>query len=99
MFEFHLDEDIFEVVKNSTKRVEVRLYDEKRRKMKIGDELIFLKRPLMNERINTKIVGLKVYNNFQELVSNYDISELYFSSFSKEEQEKYGVVAIEFEVM
>ena len=40
----HLDEDIFNVVKNGTKTVEVRLYDEKRKNIKVGDKLTFLKR-------------------------------------------------------
>ena len=112
MFTCHLDEDVFEVVKNGIKKVEVRVNDEKRRKMKIGDEIVFLKRPLENEKIFTKITGLKTYINFNELVKDYDIKELYLETFTKdefvellgrfysdEEQEKYGVVAIEFEVI
>ena len=109
MFECHLDEDIFDVVKNGSKTVEVRINDEKRRKMTIGDELVFIKRPLEIEKIVTKITDLKVYNTFNELVKDYDIKNLYLETFtkdeflkllerfySKEEQEKYGVVAIEF---
>ena len=112
MHEFRLDEDIFEVVKNGTKRVEVRLFDNKRRKMKVGDELVFFKRPLEEEKIVTKIIGLKTFKNFNELVKEYDVSRLYLDTFTKEqfikllerfysyeEQEKYGVVAIEFEVI
>lgn len=110
MFTCHLDEDIFEVVKKGIKNVEVRVNDEKRRSMKIGDEIVFLKRPLEEEKIVTKIIGLKVFNNFKELVKDYSIERLYLSDFTKEEfvkllgrfysdeeQEKYGVVAIEFE--
>jgi len=109
MFYCHLDSDVFEIVKNGTKTVEVRVNDEKRRSMKIGDEIIFLKRPLEVEKVVTKITGLKTYNNFNELVKDYDIKELYLETFTKdefvellgrfysdEEQEKYGVVAIEF---
>ena len=112
MFDCHLDEDVFEVVKKGIKNVEVRVYDEKRRKMKIGDEIIFLKRPLEEEKIITRIVDLKVFIDFNELVSKYNIERLYLNTFnkeefinllgrfySKEEQEKYGVVAIEFEVI
>ena len=112
MFELRLDEDIFNVVKDGTKCVECRLYDEKRREIKVGEQLDFIKRPLMEDRINTKVIGLKVYSNFDELVNDYDMSELYLPEFSKEdflvllerfyskeEQEKYGVVAIRFEVI
>ena len=110
MFTCHLDEDVFEVIKKGIKTVEVRVNDEKRRKMKVGDEIIFLKRPLEEEKIVTKIVELKTYNNFDELVKYYDIKELYLEDYTKEEfvqllgrfysreeQEKYGVVAIRFE--
>lgn len=110
MFECHLDEDVFEIIKSGIKNVEVRVNDEKRRKMKVGDEIVFLKRPLENEKIVTKIIGLKIYNNFFDLVKDYEIERLYLNTFTKEEfvdllgrfysieeQEKYGVVAIEFE--
>lgn len=110
MFTCHLDEDIFEVVKKGIKNVEVRVNDEKRRSMKIGDEIVFLKRPLEEEKIFAKIIDLKTYGNFKELVKDYSIERLYLSDFTKEEfvkllgrfytdeeQEKYGVVAIEFE--
>ena len=106
----HLDSDIFEIVKNGTKTVEVRLYDEKRRKLKVGDTLVFLKRPDDIEQIKTKITNLEVYKNFKELVNNYDIKDLYLESYTKEmfldelkrfyseeDQEKYGVLAITFE--
>lgn len=112
MFNCHLDEDVFEVVKNGIKNVEVRVYDDKRKRMKIGDEIIFFKRPIEEEKIITKIVGLKTFKNFKDLVNEYDIERLYLDTFSKddfvkllgrfyseEEQEKYGVVAIEFEVL
>ena len=110
MFICHLDEDIYELVKKGVKNVEVRVNDEKRRSMKIGDEIVFLKRPLEEEKIVTKIIGLKTFDNFKALVKDYSIERLYLSDFTKEEfvkllgrfysdeeQEKYGVVAIEFE--
>ena len=112
MFNCHLDEDVFEVVKKGVKNVEVRVNDEKRRKMKLGDEIIFFKRPLENEKIVSKITGLKTFKNFNELVNEYPIERLYLETYTKnefiellrrfysdEEQEKYGVVAIEFEVI
>ena len=34
-----LKEDPFERMKNGTKTIEFRLYDEKRRKIKVGDEI------------------------------------------------------------
>ena len=107
----HLDNDIFYIVKEGTKHIEVRLYDEKRRQLNIGDKLIFLKRPEDILKINTIIKDLKVYSNFDELVKNYDIKDMYLENLTKEEfikllerfytkedQEKYGVLAIDFEI-
>ena len=107
---FHLHSDVFDIVKDGTKNVEVRLNDEKRRKLNIGDTLIFLRRPNDDEEISAKVVGLNYFNNFSELVDNYNMERLYLSNYTKEmflnellrfypleEQSKYGVVAIEFE--
>lgn len=112
MFEFRLDDDIFEIVKNGTKRVEVRLYDKKRELMKVGNTLTFYKRPLEIEKIETKITGLQKFKTIEELLNKYEMKEIYIEGFnkeefikilerfySKEEQEKYGFVAIEFEVI
>ena len=112
MFECHLDEDVFEVVKLGKKNVEVRVNDEKRRRMKIGDEIVFFKRPDNIEKIVAKIDKLNVFNNFNELVKEYEMERLYLDTFTKDDyikllgrfysdddQEKYGVVAIEFEVI
>ena len=105
----HLDEDIFEIVKNGTKDVEVRLNDEKRQQLKIGDTLIFLKRPLEDEEIRAQVEGLDYYEDFKTLVEQYDMKELYLEEYTKEmflkelekfytleQQKKYGVVAIRF---
>jgi len=112
MFELRLDEDIFEIVKNGTKRVEVRLYDEKRKLMKKGDKLTFYKRPLEEEKLDTKIIEINKFDNINNLLEKYEMKEIYIDGFekvefiellerfySKEEQEKYGFVAIEFEVI
>ena len=52
-----LKEDPFERMKNGTKTIEFRLYDEKRRKIKVGDEIEFFKLPKLQERI----LELKIY--------------------------------------
>lgn len=106
---FHLHSDVFDIVKNGKKDIEVRLNDEKRRGLNVGDTLIFLKRPDDLEEIKAKVVDLNYYDNFDELVNHYDMERLYLSNYSKEdylkemerfytldEQKKYGVVAIVF---
>ena len=108
----HLDEDIFEVVKYGTKTVEVRVNDEKRRKLQIGDKITFLKRPDDIEKMDAIIEDLVYYKDFFELVKDYTMDELYLKDYSKEdfinllkrfysdeEINKYGVVAIKFKII
>ena len=105
----HLDNDVFEIVRKGIKDVEVRVNDEKRRKLKVGDTLVFLKRPLDDEEIRATVTALDYYDNFEELVKHYEMKRLYLESYTKEmwlnemkrfysneEQTKYGVVAIGF---
>ena len=103
----HLHPDIFELVKNGKKDVEVRLNDEKRQKLKVGDKLIFLKRPDEVEKIEATVVDLKYYNNFEEVVDSYAMERIHRPEltreeyindmqryYSKEEQAELGVVCI-----
>lgn len=105
----HLHPEIFDIVKTGSKNVEVRINDEKRRQLKVGDTLVFLKRPDDKEEIKAVVTSLDYYDNFKELVNHYEMKRLYLDSYSKEmfldelakfytleEQEKYGVVAIGF---
>ena len=105
----HLDSDIFDLVDREIKCIEVRVNDEKRRKLQIGDELVFLKRPNDDESIRAVVENLEYYENFVKLIENYSIEEMYLRGYTKEqflellkrfytdeEQKKYGVVAIRF---
>lgn len=105
----HLHPDVFEIVRMGKKDIEVRVNDEKRRQLKVGDTLVFLKRPNDDEEIRAKVTGLEYYDFFDTLVDNYDMERIYLSNYTKdeyleemkrfytrEEQEKYGVVAIIF---
>lgn len=103
-----LNPKYFEYMKNGTKRIEIRLNDEKRRKIKIGDTIIFQKEPELKEEINTQIVNLIVKKNFKQLIETLDISEYadeketqekfledLYRFYTKEQEEKYGVVGIQ----
>ena len=105
----HLHADVFEIVKMGKKDIEVRINDEKRRQLKVGDTLVFLKRPFDDEEIRAKVVGLEYYDYFDNLVNNYDMERIYLKGYTKEqylnemkrfytreEQEENGVVAIIF---
>lgn len=107
----HLDSDIFDIVSSGSKDVEIRLNDDKRRKLSIDDTLVFLKRPDDKEEIKATVTNLVYFNNFLEVVDNYDMKRIYLDNTSKEDYinlmkrfyndedvSKYGVVAIEFKL-
>ena len=105
----HLDADVFETVDKGFKNVEGRVNDEKRRKLSIGDKLIFLKRPDEIEKVEAIVEDLVYYKDFNEMIKDYSMKEIYLEDYSKdyyidlikrfytdEEINKYGVVAIKF---
>jgi len=107
----HLHPLVFDIVLNKDKDVEIRVNDEKRRKLNIGDTLVFLKRPDDKEEIKATITNLVYFNNFLEVTDYYDMKRIYLEDttkedyinlmkqfYSEEEVNKYGVVAIEFKL-
>lgn len=101
----------FEKIKAGEKVYEIRLNDEKRQLLKIGDTLLFKKEPELAEILQTKIVNLFYFNSFSEMLealladevgfngfSKNEIEDIYHEFYSSEDELKYGVVAIKIEV-
>lgn len=95
-----------------TKRIEIRLYDEKRQQIKIGDTIIFLKEPDLNESFKAKVTCLLRYNSFEDVFKDFDTSILSDKSmtkkdlinvleqfYTKEKQKQYGVLGIRIELI
>lgn len=112
MHEMKLQPKYYDFIKSGTKRIEIRLSDEKRKKIKVGDTIRFYKMPELKEYIDTKVIKLHKYNSFNEMFNNFDISILSDKSMTKEElinvleefytkekQEEYGVLGIEIELI
>ena len=110
--EMKLQPEYFNFILNGTKRIEIRLNDEKRQNIKLGDKIKFLKEPDLNESFEAQVIGLLRYNSFEEMFKDYDISILSDKSMTKEElisvleqfytkekQEKYGVLGIRNELI
>lgn len=104
--------EYFDYIKNGTKRIEIRINDEKRQKLKLGDIIIFEKQSENKEYLNTKVKSLYKYNNINELIDNFDIAllldknitkkeliNIFNDIYSKEKQDKYGILAIEIELI
>lgn len=57
--EMNLQPKYFDFIKDGTKRIELRLYDEKRRSIQLGDIIEFAKSE--NEKFKAEVVGLLRY--------------------------------------
>lgn len=109
--EMKLQPKFYDFIKNGTKRIEIRLYDEKRSFINLGDMIVFLKEPELVERFETRVVGLLKYKSFEDMFKDFDISILADESMTKEElqeelekfytkekQKEYGVLGIRIEL-
>lgn len=72
-----LQPEYYNFILNGTKRIEIRLFDEKRQQIKIGDTIRFLKEPELTESFNAKVIGLLRYNSFEDMFKDFDITVLY----------------------
>ena len=81
--EMSLQPKYFDFIKDGTKRIELRLYDEKRQSIQIGDIIEFAKSD--DEKFKAEIVGLLRYNSFADLFEDFDISILADASMTKQE--------------
>lgn len=98
----------FSRIKSGKKVIEVRLFDEKRSKIKINDEIVFSLADDMKEQIKANVVGIVRFNTFKELYSAFHFNMFGHPEgtnlenqlkdirqiYSEEEERKYGAVAI-----
>lgn len=79
-----LQREYFDYILNGTKRIELRLNDEKRMLIKINDQIIFTNDQTKDELI-TIVNSLHKENSFEELFKDYNIEELASKYKTKEE--------------
>lgn len=97
-----LNKSPFERIKNGTKTIEFRLYDEKRKKLKVGDQIEFSKLPDLQEKILVNVVDLYKENTFEDLFRKLytDEEEIkrktksMYQFYSIEKEKQYGVLGI-----
>ena len=76
VFNMRLAAELFEKLGREEKTVEIRLYDEKRKKIKVGDQIVFRRLSDESNVIITTVKALHRFNTFQELLA----SELFFKT-------------------
>ena len=97
-----LNESPFERIKNGTKNIEFRLFDEKRQVVKVGDQIEFSKLPDLQEKLLVNVEDLYIEDTFENLFRKLysdeeEIkrkTEAMYEYYSPENERKYGVVGI-----
>lgn len=96
----------FNQIKEGSKFIEVRLNDEKRKALEVGNVIIF-RNLSTNELLEKEITSLQTYASFKELYNAYDsillgargyslleYEQSMYEYYSKEQEKEYGVLAI-----
>ena len=97
----------FDEVKSGIKKREYRLNDEKRKLVKVGDTIRFVRLPNMDEEYVVDVIGIETFDNWYDCYFKYydeDFKDLYDSVeavvqdtydggyYTKEESDKYGSI-------
>ncbi len=101
-----LNESPFERIKNGTKTIEFRLYDEKRQQIRVGDKIEFSKLTNLQEKLLVDVVELyrentfenlfrKLYTNEEEIMTK---TKAMYNIYSPEKEQQYGVLGIKIKI-
>ena len=89
----------FEAIRLEQKTIEMRLYDEKRRQIAVGDSITFR---CDGEELTVRVIALHRFPDFAALYAALPHSKLGSTDpkdmeryYSREEQREYGVLGIE----
>lgn len=102
----------FEMIQSGRKTIELRLHDEKRRLISIGDEIKFVSLSDPTISLNCRVIALHKFDSFENLYNSlpllkcgYTENDILTASpndmdayYSKEKQKEYGVIGIEIEL-
>jgi ASC-1-like (ASCH) protein len=94
----------FEQIRTGQKTIELRLFDEKRQSITVGDELELINRNT-EDKIRVQVTELLQFSDFSTLLDNCDIARcggeskeqvlaLLREYYSEDEEKRYGVVGI-----
>ena len=100
----------FDAIVSGKKTIESRLYDEKRQKIQLGDEIVFTNRDNPGQTATVKVVGLLRYQTFHDLFIRNNPAKFGGESvkwlekqigefYSLSDQLENGVIGIEFEIV
>lgn len=100
--------DPFERIAKGKKVIEVRLFDDKRKKIKLGDIITFFELPNLKKSIKTEVIGLSKFKDFKTLFEVFGTKPFghpkdmlvgeqvtgMMEVYSKEDEKTFGVLGI-----
>ena len=109
----NLNDTPFSLIESGKKTIEMRLFDEKRKGISVGDTLVFKNASDETKTLSCKVLKLHVFESFSELYASLPLNkcgylphEIPFASpkdmeiyYPIEKQKSYGVVGIEIELV
>ena len=107
-----LNNEPFQKISEGIKTIELRLYDEKRKKIRPGDIIVFTNTADETQTLTAEVERLHIYPNFDELYADLPLLKCGYTEenvenaapsdmeyyYSKEMQRLYGVVGIEIDL-
>lgn len=108
LHQMKLNAEPFRKIRNGSKTIELRLHDEKRRKVRVGDFIEFSLIDDPKEKLQVRVTALHPFSSFAELYAALPKEKLGYAPdetpapghmdtfYSREKQEAYGVLGIEF---
>ncbi|MUV37810.1 hypothetical protein JNUCC1_01616 [Lentibacillus sp. JNUCC-1] len=102
----------FNSIKSGRKKVEVRLNDEKRRQLKVGNTITFTHIPNSSKKLTVKVTELVAYPTFREMYEDIPASDLdatgcsidemveqTYEIYTSEQEHEWGTLAIGVEMV
>ena len=108
IFNMKLSPNPYDMIASGKKTIELRLLDEKRSQIKVGDIIVFTQ-SFSGESVTAKVLALHKFSSFKELYASLPLLKCGYTEenidsasyqdmtayYSLEEQRRYGVVGIE----
>ena len=110
MYIMKVKPEYFEKIKTGKKIYEIRLLDDKRKLIKMGDTILLKKLPEVIEGVVLKVVDIRFFDTFKDMIKRISskdlgyedlspdqIEEIYHGYYDVEEENEKGVVALKVE--
>ncbi|MBP1970539.1 ASC-1-like (ASCH) protein [Virgibacillus natechei] len=101
----------FQSIKSGRKTVEVRLNDEKRRKLTRGDVIVFTRIPERDEVLTVEVLALRKYDTFRQMYEEIPAEDMdeegrsidemvknTFKIYTPDQEKEWGTLAITIKV-